>query len=296
MIQLENDFLEVGVCPELGASLAYFRTKGSKLFDVMRASPQTAINKKDPLGMSMFVMLPYTHRIKGGEFTYWGIKRYVPRTSSAFLEPIHGDGWRAQWTVSERSKEKVVLTLKHNKEQDKGYPFSYTAQITYQLQDKSLHMQIELLNDGIMPMPCGFGIHPYFNKTPNVRLQFKNKTVWWHENDPIDHPYKVPEEWDFSKCKEIRNMTFDTCFGGYEECASIEWPMYGVKLNMKTDENFGHIVLYAPFRKNFFCLEPTTMACNAFNLASNGVVGTGIKSIGGKESITGSIIFEVEGI
>ena len=49
LVHLENEFLEVGVCPESGAGLAYFRTKGAKLFDVMRASSQTAISKKDPL-------------------------------------------------------------------------------------------------------------------------------------------------------------------------------------------------------------------------------------------------------
>ena len=177
VVHLENEFLELGICPECGASLTYFRTKGKKLFDIMRASSQTAINKKDPLGMAMFVMLPYTHRIKGGEFTYWGIKRQVGKTHPSFNEPIHGDGWRASWTIAEQTKDKLVLTMEHSKEKDKGYPFSYSAQITYQLQGKSLNMEISLFNNGVMPMPCGFGVHPYFNKTPNVTLNFKTKNL-----------------------------------------------------------------------------------------------------------------------
>ena len=296
IVKLENDSLELGICPECGAGLAYFRTKGNKLFDIMRAASQTAVNKKDPLGLAMFVMLPYTHRIKGGEFTYWGIKRQVPKTHPAFDDPIHGDGWRTIWTVVEKTTDKVVLEMTHTKEKDKGFPFSYSAQIVYQLKGKSLNMEISLKNNGVMPMPCGFGIHPFFNKTPNVSLNFKTKNVWWNQNDPIDHPYKTPVEYDFSIMREIKDDVFDTCFGGYEDSASIEWPKFGVKLNMKTDENFGHIVLYAPFHKNFFCLEPTSMACNAFNMAANGVIGSGIKSLSANEKITGNITFEIEGI
>ena len=249
IIDIENDFLEVGVCPECGAGLAYFRTKGDKLFEVMRSASQTAINKKDPLGLAMFVMLPYTHKIKGGEFTYWGIKRTVPKTHPAFDDPIHGDGWRTSWLVEKQEKDKVVLSLQHTKEKDKGFPFSYSAEITYQLKDKSLQMEISLLNNGIMPMPCGFGVHPYFNRIPNVTLGFKTKNVWWNGNDPIDRPYKTPKEWDFSEPKQLNDVVFDTCFGGCENTSSIEWPKFGVKLTMKTDENFGHLVLYSPFHK-----------------------------------------------
>ncbi len=296
LIHLSNDFLEIGISADCGGALTYFRTKGAKLFDVMRAASQTAVNKKDALGMSMFVMLPYTHRIKGGEFTYWGIQRKVPPTHPLFEDPIHGDGWRTAWQVKELSSDSVTLEMAHNKEKDTGYPFSYHAELIYRLNGKTLEMEIKMTNDGIMPMPCGFGVHPFFNKTPNVTLNFETKNVWYHENDPIDKPYHTPSEWDFSIPKELKDAVFDTCFGGFNQTAQILWPKFGVGLDIKTDENFTHLVLYSPYRKNFFCLEPSSMACNAFNLASKGVVGTGINSIGGKETVSGNISFTVEGI
>ena len=64
IVHLENDFIEVGILPKIGASLAYFRTKGERLFDIMRPASQTAMTKKDALGMSMFPMIPYAFRIK----------------------------------------------------------------------------------------------------------------------------------------------------------------------------------------------------------------------------------------
>ncbi len=296
VIHLANDFIEIGVLPECGAALTYFRTKGEKLFDVMRSASATAVAKRDSLGMAMFLMLPYTHRIKDGEFTYWGIKRSVPANHPMFAEPIHGDGWRTAWKVLEKSATSVKLAMSHSKEKDKGFPFSYDACVVYTLKDKSLDIELSIKNNGIMPMPCGFGIHPYFNRTPNVTLRFNSKNVWYHENDPIDKPYHTPQEWSFVQPRELSASVFDTCFGGFDGNAMVRWPKFGMQLDIKTDEHFSHLVLYAPYRKNFFCLEPTSMACNAFNLASRGVVGTGIQSIGGAETITGQMTLTVSGI
>ncbi|MBE6449075.1 MAG: hypothetical protein E7013_00010 [Alphaproteobacteria bacterium] len=293
IIHLENEFIEVGVYPECGASLVYFRTKSENAFDVMRPASQTAISKKDVLGMSMFPMLPYAFRIKGGEFTYWGIKRLVPLNHPLFSDPIHGDGWKSSWKVRETTSSKVVLTLKHEKEKDKGYPFSYESKIVYSLTGKTLNIELNLTNKGLMPMPCGLGLHPYFNKTQNVELKFSTKNVWHHENDPIDRPYRTPEEWSFKESKPLNEMVFDTCFGGFENSAEITWPKYKHSLKVRTDDLFSHLALYAPYRKNFFCLEPTSMTADAFNIAARGVVGSGIQSIGKDETLTGVISFEV---
>ena len=293
IIHLENEFIEVGIYPECGASLVYFRTKADNAFDIMRPASQTSIAKKDVLGMSMFPMIPYPFRIKGGEFTYWGIKRLVPQTHPNFTDPIHGDGWRCPWDVEKQDATSVCLTLKHNKETDKGYPFSYEAKIVYRLNENSLEVEMSLTNKGLLPMPCGLGLHPYFNKTPNVTLDFGTKNVWHHENDPIDRPYKTPSDWSFKEGKELGDMIFDTCFGGFDNSATITWPKFGMSVTMNTDENFSHVTLYAPFRKNFFCLEPTTMTADAFNIASKGIVGTGIQSIGKDETLMGNISFTV---
>ena len=295
LIVLSNSFLEVGIAPECGASVAYFRTKGEKLFDILRPASSTAIQKRDPNGMAMFPMLPYTHRIKDGKFTYWGITRFVAPNQAGVPDPLHGDGWKNKWTVEKASDTELQLSMSHNKEQ-KGYPFSYTAQLTYRLNEKTLSVEIKLTNTAVLPMPCGMGLHPYFPKTPNVTLTFNSKNVWYHENDPIDRPYHTPEEWSFKNPKELKDATFDTCFGGFDGTARIDWPKFGMGVEIKADEKFGHLVLYSPYHKNFFCLEPTTMANNAFNLASEGIIGTGIQSIGQNETLAGEMSFTVLGI
>lgn len=296
IVHLENDFIKIGVSPAIGASLSYFKIKNAKNFDVMRNFDSVNSKRKDALSMAMFAMIPYPFRIKTGEFTYWGIKRIVPPTHPNFDCPIHGDGWVSQWTITHQDATSVTLSLAHDKEKDKGYPFSYDASITYKLNGKKLEVEMSLTNRALMPMPCGFGVHPFFNKTPDVTLQFNTKNVWYNENDPIDRPYKTPAEWSFAEGKKLNTNVFDTCFGGFDGVAKISWPKEKVEVAIECSEIFSHLALYAPRRKSFFCLEPATMTCDAFNIASRGVIGGGIQSIGKDETLTGNVSFTVDEI
>ncbi len=295
IIIIQTEELEAGIAPFCGGSLTYLRTRGEKSYDLLRPASATSIQKKDPTGMGMFPMLPFTHHIKDGKFTYWGITRYVQKNHAGIPDPIHGDGWKTAWTVSQKTPTSVVLTMSHDKTK-KGFPFSYEAKLIYEMNGPTLKTTICINNVSILPMPCGMGLHPFFVKVPNTLLKFETKNVWSHLEDPIKHPYQTPKEWSFSEAREVRETEFDTCFGGFDGKAEISWLKFKKALEIKTDKIFTHIVLFTPPRKNFICLEPTTMANNAFNLASEGVIGTGIQSIGPKEELSGSIVFTVKDI
>ncbi len=294
---LSNQYIHLGVMPELGASLSHltYKTAHGSDKEILRPLLKKSDHTYDVNDAAMFLMLPYCGRIRGGCFPYWGIVRKVPKNQPGISDPIHGDGWKTKWHIIQQTTNSLTLQMQHKKE-DGGYPFSYEAQIAYTLQDRQLAIQITLTNPTVLPMPCGMGIHPFFTKTKDVILEFETRHVWSNENDPIfDRPYPCPQDWDFSSGKALNHMVFDTCFGGFKEKATLTYPSDGITVHMTTDDLFHHVVLYAPRGKDFFCLEPTTMASNAFNLASNGVIGTGIKSIGPKQNLTGRIMLEIQG-
>ncbi len=288
-IVLSNDFFEMGVLPELGASLSFFRFKGK---DILR--PMDLSKKIDSNESAMFLMIPFAGRIRGGSFVYWGITRRMPKNQMGIHDPIHGDAWKSVWQVKEQKANQIVLTMTHTKE-DGGFPFPYEAIVTYTLTNDGLRVDMDVHNTSVLPMPCGLGIHPFFVKTKDVELQFNTKTVWANESDPIlDKPYTTPQSWSFSELKPLGKMDFDTCFGGFDGYARINYPSDGYHIQLSADGGFGHVVLYAPKGKGFFCLEPTTNASNAFNLAAAGVIGTGIKSIGPGQNITAQIELTVK--
>ena len=288
-ITLSNGNLQIGILPELGASLSFMKYKGR---DILRPTDKNTPDL-DANNTSMFLMLPFCGRIRGGSFVYWGITRKMKKNQVGIADPIHGDGWKSVWQVSKHSNTSATLKMSHDKEN--GFPFSYDAEVTYTLTSDSLSVQLKITNNAILPMPCGMGIHPFFVKTKDMELTFPTKMVWAHESDPIfDRPYPTPEAWQFGDGKALKTSVFDTCFGGFDGKATLTYPTEKYEVKMTADEQFGHIVLYTPKGKNFVCLEPCTNASNAFNLASNGVIGTGIKSIGKDQSVIGNITLSIE--
>lgn len=294
-ITLSNDKIQMGILPEIGGSVSFFKyTQGSNIRDIMRPFEKTA-KGFDSNNASMFVMLPFCGRIRGGSFVYWGITRKMSKNQAGIVDPIHGDGWKSVWDIVSQSSTKLHLKMTHDKSKG-GFPFSYDGEIIYELIDNQLAVTLSVKNLNPLPMPCGLGIHPFFVKTKEVELDFPTKMVWSNESDPIfDKPYETPATWQFDGGKALKNAIFDTCFDGFEGKASISYPDLGISVGIEADDQFRHIVLYAPRGKGFFCLEPTTNASNAFNLAANGVIGTGMKSIGPDQTMTGKVILTIRG-
>lgn len=288
-IILSNGDLQIGILPELGASLSFMKYKNR---DILRPTDKT-IPDLDANNTSMFLMVPFCGRIRGGSFVYWGITRKMKKNQAGIVDPIHGDGWKSIWQVVKKSDTSATLQMSHDKEN--GFPFSYDAEVTYTLTQTDVSVQLKITNNAILPMPCGMGIHPFFVKSKDMELTFPTKMVWAHESDPIfDRPYPTPDAWQFKDGKPLKSSVFDTCFGGFDAKATLTYPSDRYSVVITADEQFGHIVLYSPKGKNFVCLEPCTNASNAFNLAANGVIGTGIKSIGKDQSVIGNITLSVK--
>lgn len=294
-ITLSNDKIQIGVLPEIGGSISFFKYRQlENTVDILRPFEKTP-KGLDSNNASMFVMLPFCNRIRGGSFVYWGITRKMQKNQAGIPDPIHGDGWKSVWNIVDQTSTNLHLKMSHNKSKG-GFPFSYEGEIFYKLIDNKLTVTLSVKNLNPLPMPCGMGIHPFFVKTKEVELNFPTELVWSNEADPIfDKPYKTPEAWDFKGGKALKNAVFDTCFSGFEGKATISYPNRGISVEIDTDNQFRHIVLYSPRGKGFFCLEPTTNASNAFNLAASGVVGTGMKSIGPNQTMTGEITLTIKG-
>ena len=147
------------------------------------------------------------------------------------------------------------------------------------------------MNPSKMPLPCGMGVHPYFQNPNEAELTFNSSHIWHHKNDPIfDHPYATPKEWDFTKNHKI-SQDFDTAFGGWDGQADIYYPSKHLQIQIEAKDIFHHLILYHPKGSSFFCLEPVSNTPNAFNLAAYGVIGTGIQSIGNNQNLTKTITF-----
>ena len=286
MITLKNKDIQITLNPDLGAGLHSFKYHEK---DVLR---QTTPEATHPEEQSLFLMIPFCSYIKEGHFNYFGINRFVPIQNSRYPNPIHGDAWLAKWEVTNQKEDMVVLSYHHKK--DTGFPFDYNATVTYQLQENALDITLSIYNPSELPMPCGVGVHPYFIHPETAQISFVSSHIWHHKTDPIfDRPYPTPKQWDFSKPRNLVE-DFDTAFGGWDGNASVFYPEQNLKISINASDIFHHVLLYHPKNADFFCLEPTSNTPDAFNLAAYGVIGTGIQSVGEKQSLTKTIRFLCE--
>lgn len=292
LISLSSGDFSAAVSPVAGGSLLYWR-RGDE--DLTRPALSGAVERKAADETSMFPLVPYSNRIRGGYFIYWGIKRNVPKNHPVVADPLHGEGWQKQWDVVRSSPDSVVLAFEHDGKS--GFPFAYEAEQSFTLKDNQLIVSLSLTNKGGIPMPCGLGWHPFFPKDDDTVVTFKTKNVWAHESaPPRERPMKTPPEWQFEKGLKISELELDTCFGGFAGKAELVWPSRNRKISMTAYSDFGHVVVWSPTGENFFCVEPVTNATDAFNLASRGVAGTGIKTLDPDETLTEKMTLAVSEI
>ena len=289
MIELKNNFIQLGILPEAGGALSYLKYNDS---NILRPSLS---DEKEANQSSLFPMIPYTSFIKDGHFPYFGIIRNVEKNCPFSKYPMHGDVWRSKLKLENQSENSVTLFYQHDK--TSGFPFSYSAKVSYLLKENILEIILTLQNDSILPMPYGMGIHPFFVRDNNTEIQFEAPKIWFRGGDPIlGHPYTAPRELDFKNTKSIPANGANVSFGSWNSNATISYPNKNIRIDIQADNSFRHLILYAPKGKDFFCLEPVTNTPDAFNLASLGTVGTGIQSLGPKQTVSNKIEFVMKGL
>ena len=289
MIEIRNNFIQLGILPETGGAIAYLKYKGKDILRPSQAGEQEANQ------CSLFPMLPYTSFIQEGHFPYFGITRHVPKNCPFSRFPMHGDVWRSSLKVENTTENSILLSYRHDKSE--GFPFSYSAKVEYKLNQDTLMIIETLQNDASLPMPYGMGIHPFFVKDNDTSIQFEAAKIWFRGGDPIlGHPYTAPTDLDFKSSKLVPANGANVSFGSWNSKAKITYPTKDIVIDILADNTFRHLILYAPKGKDFFCLEPVTNTPDAFNLASSGIVGTGIQSLGPKQTATGKIEFTMKGL
>ncbi len=285
-IILNNSIFSVGILPNCGGSLSFFKWQNTDILRPCRTEETEANNT------SLFTMIPYTSFIQDNHFPYFGITRLLEQNSPINKNALHGDVWRHQTKILHQTQTEIQLEYQHTK--NAGFPFNYTTIIIYRLGTTGLEIELNLKNDSALPMPYGWGIHPFFVKEKSTKIQFNATHLWYREGDPImGHPYSVPKSLQFDSFRSLPTESTDISVSGWDNIAKIQTNMWQAILTAET--SFRHLNLFVPHNKKFFCLEPVTNTPNAFNLAANGVVGTGIQSLGPHESTQTKIQLSVKG-
>jgi len=285
---LESGELQLELWPSIGGCVASFAWQlGGRRVELMRRATPRALPDQDGRQLASFPLFPFSNRVKDGRFSFQG-RQVELRRNTPPDHPIHGHVWQMPSTLVGSSATTAELACRYP---GADWPWAYSAFQRFSLSTGALEVELELRNDSDSPMPCGFGMHPYYERTERVRLQAKAPVRWvggqyllpeWSE--------PVPEAWNFSQPRQLSPLAeMDGCFGDFGGSARLEWPEKGVALDIDADPIFGVLIVYVPKGQDFFCLETVSNVNDAFNLEARGVAGNGAIVLAPGQSARGSI-------
>lgn len=220
----------------------------------------------DRYTLACFPLVPWSNRISQGGFEHEGRSYQIHANRSDEHYPIHGDGWLQPWQLAEQTEDRIKLALESRRFD--GTPYHYRSTETFLLLPEGLQIDLTVTHLGNNTLPYGLGLHPYFVRNAQTRLQFKAEGVWLSGEDliPEEHTTHFPPGWDYNNAGTLEGPMIDNCFSGWNGKATIDYPDRGLTLTMVMPDCNGYTLLYRPPGRDFFCLEPITHPIDAFHM------------------------------
>ena len=294
VVELQAGAAHLAVAPAAGGSITrYASERAGTRVEWMRPAPADAIAARAAGGMSSFPMVPFSNRIRNAAFRFRG--RAVRLAQNFRPEPhaIHGHGWRAPWTVTSRSDASLTMEYRHPAA---AWPWPYTAQQTFDLTGELLRIRFAVTNEAAEPMPVGFGLHPYFVRTPQTRVRAAVGRMWQADAELMPERLVPPPPQLLPGGAGLvpDDTPLDNNFIGFGGRAVIEWPEWNARLRIDADPVYACLVVYTPPGRDFFCVEPATNCIDAFNLADAGRTDTGMIVLAPGDTAAGDVTFTPE--
>jgi aldose 1-epimerase len=249
------------LAPAVGGGIAGFQWQDA---DVMRPASEAALASRDPLGLASFPLVPWSNRIAHGRFRFDGRDVALPRNFGDHPHAIHGHGWQAPWTVAARDASSAMLSFDHAAA---DWPWAYRAEQLFTLADDGFDLRLSVENRSDRRMPAGLGHHPYFPKTPGMRL-IARLDGWWETDGFIMPTAHVDEARDDWSDRLHAPTTTDNVFSGWDGRARLEWPERGLALTMTASAPAKWLVVYSPPDQAIACIEGVTHPTDALNDAA----------------------------
>ena len=291
LVELRAGSAILAVSPAAGGSITRYASQHDGVtFEWLRPALPEAVPSRSAGGTSSFPMVPFSNRIRNAAFRFRGRVVQLPQNFTPEPHAIHGHAWRAPWKVTARAEAGLTLEYRHPAD---AWPWSYRAEQTFTLTPSYLAVRFAVTNEASEPMPVGFGLHPYFVRTPRVRVRAAVGRMW--QADANAMPAELvppPAQLTMDGAGLSPDATvLDNNFVGFGGQVAVEWPEWNAQLDVTADPIYACLVVYTPAGRDFFCVEPATNCIDGFNLAENGRTDTGMIVLEPGDTAAGDVTF-----
>ncbi len=210
------------------------------------------------------MLCPFTNRIEDGTYNFNQKKYQLKINEENLNHALHGlvynQSFELLYLVEEDTFSEIALTCHYNG-QAKGYPFVFSINLTYRLENTSLKVIVEVTNLSMQSIPMALGWHPYFfsDNRDNSFLQFDAVKKF------INNPRNIPvDAVDFNQTVQLNFKDFfDDGFELSSPQLTFNTPKY--QLTFLLDKHTKFLQIYTPANQAVVAIEPMTAAANSFN-------------------------------
>ena len=256
--ELRAGALRLALRPDLGGAVAGL-WHGD--MPVLRSTEPAALAQSRLA--AMYPLLPYSSRLGYRRFRWRGHDYTTAANVADSPHSLHGIGWQRPWKLVASSVLEVVVELEHGGDAD--WPFAFTARQYFALTPESLTVRLQFTNAAAIEQPTGLGWHPYFVKRPRSRLHVELSDRW--DTDATQLPTRKVAQPGIDS--DLSHLAYDNCFDGWHGPASIRDEHFSLRLS----SSLGHLVVYTPPERDYFCVEPVSHVSNAIHMAEPAAYG-----------------------
>jgi aldose 1-epimerase len=253
--------------------------------EVIYAPPDFAEGTGRPSRGGIPLLFPFPGRIPGTAFRWKG-KEYALQPGDAFGNAIHGFALSRPWRVVEQSPQRVVGQFhawRDDPDLRHRWPADFRITAEYALAGNRLSGRFLLEHPCDVPLPCGFGTHPYFrvplggSRADDCLVRLPVRARWELEDMlPTGRRFDLPNAAAFAAGQRFGEMMFDDVFAdlgfdGQWIQTSIHDPGSGCTVTQQFDSLFRECVVYTPPHREAICIEPYTCVPGPFALAERGI-------------------------
>ncbi|MBF8290957.1 MAG: putative aldose 1-epimerase (aldose mutarotase), partial [Chloroflexi bacterium] len=233
---------------EVGARLHRLRVFGQ---DLLRTPRDPARHGREPFSWGAYVMAPWCNRIAATP-TPVGNREVRIESNTTDGSAIHGQVYAVPWTV----RADGSLAVRGGGD---GWPWPYEATLRVVVGGASLRIEQSLTNLGDVMMPAGIGLHPWFRRPMEVRIDAA--AVLPSNVDPASEIEPVGGPFDLRALGAMQDDLDAAWLEVGDPAAELSWPTLGIRALVRTRSNAGVcIVAASPSGRDAIALEPQTHA------------------------------------
>jgi len=265
--------------------------------EVLWSAPNFTEGNERQSGSGIPILFPFPGRIPHAKYT-WSGKEYVLEAGDGRGNAIHGFVYNRPWQILEFEDTWAIAEFDSAEDDPtiaEHWPGSFRISARYELCPDALEMQYTIANTGNVPLPFGFGVHPYF------RLPLGSGTAADCQVAlPIAAEWELQDLLPTGERNSLRNadlwqagrpfgeLTLDNVYTKLitelgSGRATVRDPASGRSIHLEFDDVFRELVVYTPGHREAICIEPYTCLPGAIVYEFNNIdAGLSVLPVGDK--------------